>query len=368
MKKIITKAMVGALAAGFVGTGSAYGVTCGQVITGNETLTGNLFCILNDPVITIDGGSLDMNGYQIGCLPGQDGVAFINSGGKLRNGSIEGCDRAAVLAGSGKHTVVNVHAKGGSDTGFYMLGSGNKMIKNVASGFGNYGFRAATALPPLSDVFIDNVSANNGDSGFHIDGDKAKMSGNVAVGNGGRGIWIDGEGNKLMRNIAYDNVQSGVQVEGSANSVQKNVSVANGTGVVVLSGLTKVKSNVAIASVGNGYSNLEDGSLFSGNSSILNGTFGFVMLGNNVGVSKSSAILNGSFGIWMGMYTGVVAKGNRLFSNGDVGLYSAGNGAEISGNLGFDNVNADADDFSATCSTNIWDGNVFGSAADSCIQ
>jgi hypothetical protein len=343
-------------------------VSCGEVITGNETLTGNLFCILNDPVLTIDGGSLDMNGYQIGCLPGQDGVAMINSGGKLKNGSVEGCDRGVVLAGTGKHTVTNVLAKGGSDTGFFILGSGNKLIKNVAEGFADDGFRAATALPPLSDVFIDNVSANNGDAGFRIDGDKTKMTGNVAIGNGTVGILINGQGNKVSRSIAYDNGQAGLYVDGSESSVQGNVTIGNGTGVVITSAQTKVKSNTSIANNTFGFSTNADENLYSGNVAILNADLGLGLLGDQLQISKSSAILNGGYGLFAGSYTGAQVKGSRLISNGDVGLSMNGTAAVIGGNLAYDNVNDDAQDASATCAGNIWKGNVFGITSSSCIE
>lgn len=369
--KIGTKTALVALAAVLAGSPPAHAlVSCGAVITTNEVMTGNLFCIFNDPVLTIDGGSLDMNGHQIGCLSGQDGVTFINSGGSLRNGSIEGCDRGAVLAGLGKHSVTNVLAKGGNDTGFLILGSGNKLVKNVASGFTNDGFRAATALPPLSDIFVDNVSANNGGNGFLVTGDSSKMAGNLAVGNGEHGIYLIGDGNKLSRNISYNNGFLGLRIDGHENGVAENTTIANsGPGIGVFGSQTKVKANHAIDNGAEGYATLGNANAFSSNTSVLNAGKGFVLFGDDLKLSKSSAILNDESGMWTdGGNSGLQFKGNRLLSNGDIGLVVESTATLIKGNLGYGNANADADDINPMCAGNTWKGNVFGDKADACID
>lgn len=47
---------------------------------------------------------------------------------------------------------------------------------------------------------------------------------------------------------------------------------------------------------------------------------------------------------------------------------TAGHDVPIKGNLGADNVGGDADDQAVSCGSNVWSSDMFGTAADACIE
>jgi hypothetical protein len=370
MKHSVTKAMLAALAAGFANAAAAYGqITCGAVVTSNVVMTADMFCILNSPAFTIDGGSVDMNGHQVGCLPGSNGVLFINSGGKLKNGTVEGCDDGVILAGSGKHAVTNVMARGGQ-RGFVSTSTKNKLVRNSALDNSGDGFVLASVIQPMAHNLNGNVSANNGGRGFALTGDGSKLSGNLAFNNGGEGVYILGDGNKLSRSTAYDNGGIGVSVQGVENSLTQNSSIGNASwGFAPYGEAAKVKGNLALDNTGAGFGAVATGNAFNANMSAFNTQDGFVLFGDGTTISRSTAIGNAEDGILIGLaQANMVVKGNRVIANGLLGINLQSNTSAVTGNFGADNAAGDADDLSATCDTNVWKKNVFDSAADACIE
>lgn len=372
MKHSVTKAVLAALAAGFTGVTAAYGqVTCGAVVTTNEVMTGDLFCILNPAAsFTIDGGSVDMNGHRVGCLPGMNGVVMINSGGKLKNGSVEGCDDGVILAGSGKHTVTNVMVRGGGDRGFVVLSPKNKLVRNTALGNGGIGFHIASAVQPMADILAGNVAANNGDAGFHLTGEGSKLSGNLASGNGQEGFYLDGGSTKFTRNTAYDNGGIGFSMIGVGNSLSQNTAIRNNSwGFAPYGSEGKVKNNLSVDNNGLGFGSSNGANAYSGNMSALNAEEGYVVFGDGTSISKSAAIGNGSYGILVGLaQDNMVLKNNRVIANGDLGINVQSHTTLITGNFAVDNSNDDADDLDPMCATNTWKKNTFNSTADACIE
>lgn len=371
MKHSVTKTVLATLVAGIASVTTAYGqVSCGAVITTNEVMTSNLACIFNSPAFTIDGGSVDMNGHRVGCLPGQTGIALINSGGKLKNGFVEGCDDGVILAGSGKHTVTNVMVRGGGNRGFVVLSPKNKLVRNTALGNEGVGFLVASALQPMADILIGNVAANNGDAGFHLTGDGSKLSGNLATGNGEEGFYLSGSATKFTRNTAFNNENIGFSMIGVGNSLSQNSAIQNDSwGFAPYGSEGKVKNNLSVGNNGLGFGSSNGANAYSSNMSAFNVEAGYVVFGDGTSISKCAAIGNGDDGILVGLgQENMVIKNNRIIANGALGLNLQGQETLITGNFAIDNATDDADDLDPMCMTNTWKKNIFHSTADACIE
>lgn len=370
MKHSVTKAILAALAVGFTGATAAYGqVSCGAVITGKAVMTTDLACLFNSPAFTIDGGDVDMNGHRVGCLPGNDGVSFINSGGKLKNGFVEDCDRGVILAGTGKHAVTNVLVRGGQ-RGFFSISAKNKLVNNTVLDGSGDAFTAASFFQPMAHQLIGNVAANNGGFAFKLTGDGNKLSGNLSSNNGDDGFFVDGDDNKLSRNTAYNNGGTGLLVSGADNSLTLNSAIANsGWGISPDGSNSKVKGNLALDNVGSGIGSSGDGHAFSGNMSAFNTQDGYSMFGSDNVLTRSVAIGNGDDGLEAALtFARFTVKGNRLIANGAFGIAMRGSESLITGNFAVDNTTDDATDESPTCATNTWKKNIFHSTADVCIE
>jgi parallel beta-helix repeat protein len=368
MNKSVTIVIVAALAVALSGVSAASAqVSCGAVITTNEVMTSDLACLFNSPAFKIDGGSVDMNGHRVACLPGQNGIGLINSGGKLKNGFVEGCDDGVILAGSGGHSVTNILVRGGI-RGFVSSSAKNKFVRNTAMDNADQGFLAASLLQPMAHTFTDNVAANNGGDGFAITGDGNKMTGNIGYKND-EGFVVGGNGNKLAHNTAHDNDQTGFYVEGLDNSVSENTSIANGSWGFGVSGTSSVKGNLALANASNGFDH-DLPITVSGNTSAFNSGSGFVMDGGNPDtyVYRNTAIGNTEDGIQTAMDNYMTVKANRVIANGAVGLNVFTGQSAYTFNFGVDNTTYDAEDYDGCSGTNTWDKNILHSTSDPCLD
>lgn len=369
MKNIGKSALAG-LILGLAGAATAHGqVSCGAVVTGKAVLTGNLSCFTS-PAFTIDGGDVDMDGHWVACLPGSNGIVLTNSGGKLRNGFVSGCDDGVILAGSGKHAVTNVLVKDSGDRGFVVLSPKNKLVRNTALGNATDGFKIASAVQPMAQMLVGNVSADNGQSGFDIAGDGNKLTQNIASGNGAEGFLVVGDGNKLSRNTSYDNTDMGFELNGTENSLSLNNAIGNNAwGFAPYGEAAKVKGNLALDNNGVGFGSVAPGNAYSANVSLFNGDDGYLLFGAGVVLARSAAIGNGGDGFQAALaYPGFVVKGNRFVANGAMGINMQGDESTISGNTAIDNGTSDADDLNTDCDTNTWKKNVIGDATDACIE
>ncbi|HSA80692.1 MAG TPA: hypothetical protein VLE23_07695, partial [Geminicoccaceae bacterium] len=89
-----------ALALLVLAAGPALAVECGDVVTGVERLDRDLICTTpDDPALTIDGGSLNLNGFTVVCDGTSVGILLQGSGARLRGGAVTGCVLAVHVAG-----------------------------------------------------------------------------------------------------------------------------------------------------------------------------------------------------------------------------------------------------------------------------
>ncbi|MFC1664689.1 right-handed parallel beta-helix repeat-containing protein [Pseudomonadota bacterium] len=224
---------------------------CGQTITGKVILTQNVECSSN-PGVTVDGGSLDLNGFVLSCNnDSNNGVVLTGKGAKLYNGSIGArCDDGVRAQGEGKCQISNVLSTGHNDDGFDIAADGCKLTGNVAlgnddNGFdidgsktlltqnlsrdnGDHGFVSGSGLE--KNKYQSNTAAGNGDDGFYIDGGTDhKLQKNLSAENGGDGYDIFSDKNNLKQNRSFLNWSDGIYIDATNSKIQKNVSSTNNT-------------------------------------------------------------------------------------------------------------------------------------------
>ena len=243
-------------------------VSCGDTITGKAQMTASLVCDSDSPALTIDGGSLDMNGYGIsGCFA--DGIHLVGKGSSVSNGRVEGCTRGFVAANSGKHKLTNVVAVGNTGTGIRINPSAEK-------------------------TKLVNVHAiGNGADGVQIQADGVSVAGSSAVGNGDDGFAIEGEKVKFKDCVADGNGEQGFDGQLSVRGSYKGCSSSgNGFSGFAVAVTDKLKNCTATGNGGNGFFG---GDKVSGSTAVGNGQDGFVTPGRSL--SKSAAGGNRAAGV-----------------------------------------------------------------------
>ena len=180
-------------------------IDCGDTITGYTKLTGNLNCETyeGDQALTVDGGTLDLNGYsvignsKINCI-------MMTGGATLRNGTVMNCKEGILIEGD-RNKIMSVKAFNNARRGFRITGGReNQLYKCTAKENGRKGF----SIEEGDDNLLNDCSAmNNGQQGFSIeDGDGNKIYHSKAIANCRDGIEIDaGEGNRVVNNFVEDN-------------------------------------------------------------------------------------------------------------------------------------------------------------------
>ena len=230
-----------------VSTSWAAHVSCGDVITSNTTLDGNVGPCATDPAIEVQGSAmLDLNGFTVSCMTTATvGISLTGKGAKLRNGVVEGCNDGVRLLGTGGHKVERVLSTQNQFNGFR---SGDDSHKNKLDG---------------------NSATDNGDDGFEISGDGVTLTNNTSTSNSDRGFNINGtaEGLKAQGNTAARNSGDGFGIFGTEHKVFKNTSQQNGDDGYefgVSSGHT-VKLNRAYDNASHGIENRATDSTFQKN-------------------------------------------------------------------------------------------------------
>lgn len=345
-------------------------VTCGGTVTGSEKLTANLDCPANNPVVTIDGGTLDMAGYTISGNGGTC-VHMAGRGARLKNGTISGCANGIVAGGQGAHKITAVIVRNHDSVGLWVGGDGNVIKLTAAVNNGTYGFlvggdrnrieSCSVALNGSSGIQVsgdDNTltkseAISNGVNGFSVNGGKNKITGNVSVDNTGVGISVTGIGNKLTDNRAEKNSDRGFMVTGESSALTGNLAVANGNGsgdpgFQVSGGKSRLLKNVSVGNTGEG----------------------FRLYGDQLNVRQCMAAANLNEGFRLVTGTGFVLDGNRSHGNSSPGILlevGAVNGV-VRKNFGIGNATTDGRDLNANCGGTQWAQNVFGLVTPSCVQ
>ncbi|MDQ2826822.1 MAG: right-handed parallel beta-helix repeat-containing protein [Actinomycetota bacterium] len=226
-------------------------VTCGQVITANTTLTGDLTCTEGPAlIVAADNVVLDLGGFTISghgaASAGAPGILLRNvKGVTVRKGTIAHFGAGIAIAGGANNVVQNVTVQDnvGEPDGDFGDGitmsdsSGNRIQGNVVRRNGP--FSGISMVGACSDNTIqDNVVSDNNmlpgdpsvgrqDMGIRIEGpaaDNNVVTGNTVTGSGADGIVVlptcanpqgscagtpGNNGNQITKNMSHKNGTSG---------------------------------------------------------------------------------------------------------------------------------------------------------------
>lgn len=311
-----------------VGTASAAHVSCGQTITQNTVLDGDVGpCPNGGIVIGADNITLDLNGHTVfGVATGGDGLGVeLNnrSGVTVRNGRVTLFDAGVVIAGGARNTVTRILAQ--DNIGSALAGVGDGIAVFDSSG----------------NTIQQNVVRHNG-----------PFSGISLVG--------DADNNVIDSNLAQDNnidsspnvnEDMGIRVEGRGadnNTVTNNSVVGSGLDGIIVFGYTSGTQNVG---------NIVRRNVTRGN--------GF----HNKGHRRGNGIVTG------GPQT--VVENNNSQSNAASGIRVNSTNNTIRFNTATNNalsVNAatgaafDLQDTQPSCDNNVWQSNTFGTRSQPCIN
>ena len=355
----------GVITLSLVASAAAAQVNCGDVITGKAIMTSNIVCGANDPAVTIDGGSLDMNGKSISGCSG-DGILLQGVKSSVANGRVSGCGKAFVVGGTGKHKLSNVIAINNSDTGFEVSIGSDK------------------------NKFVNTIARDNGNMGYDCNGAGNSFTSCGAVGHPSDGFATTGEKTKYKNCVSYDNSNAGFRVDEIGSSFQSCQAINNGGFGFVVTSAGKFKNCHATSNGINGF-DLADGSKISGSVATGNGKTGIRSDGGSI--SKCSMVGNATHGLDISAGT-VKAKKLMISGSGTDGIHIAtGPDHLISGcsitdsgsneidnnfagairltvskNVVLESGGKDLRDAAAVCGSNDCSKNTFDTRSQNCIE
>lgn len=199
---------------------------CGQTISANLTLNGDLVCTTGDG-LTVNSSAavvLNLNGHTISG-PGQVsavGVYLVTKSATVENGTILGFNEAVQVLGI-TDTVTNVRMTLNA-YGLVDFGTTSKVTNNVAWGNNYIGIYAGST----GGTYSGNHALNNGTQGINVVGSKDVLTSNIANGNTIYGIYDGGYGTTLTKNVANFNGNDGIYVDdltptdGAGNTAKGN--------------------------------------------------------------------------------------------------------------------------------------------------
>ena len=193
---------------------------------------------------------------------------------------------------------------------------------------------------------------------------------NVLTRGNTRGFQVRSDGNHLLNDSSRDAGGLGFELDGSANAVKASAAVGNDTGFLVATGTKNtLTGNTASQSVNNGFDVLGGTQHdLSMNTAISSGLAGFSIGGSQSKLFNNTAASNATEGLLVGA-TGNIVKGNRAYANASEGIHITGSGGTITKNVALGNGTVDLEDNNATCDSNTWTHDIFGSASPAaCIH
>jgi parallel beta-helix repeat protein len=235
-------------------------VTCGQEITANTTLDGDLVCTSGPAlIVTADNVTLDLGGHTISghgaASAGAPGILLRNvKGVTVQKGTVQGFGAGVAIEGGANNTVQNVTAQNniGPSDGDYGDGitisnsSGNTIQGNTAKGNGPYSgisvVGASTNNTIAKNVVTDNnmlpgdASVGREDMGIRIEGPGAnnnKITGNTVTGSGADGIVVLPTCADPQKGCAGTPGNDGTEI--SSNMSHRNGTSGNGSGIRLFS-------------------------------------------------------------------------------------------------------------------------------------
>jgi hypothetical protein len=321
--------------------------------------------------VLVEGNFIGTNGAGSGAIPNEDGVYLENAPGNVVGGTIPGS--ANVISGNGD---AGVYITGTGATGNRVEGNwigtdatGSASVPNVE---GVYITGASGNIVGGTDPAARNVISGNNVAGVELEGDGT--TGNVVEGNfigtdvTGTSAVPNDTGVELHRgsdntiggivagagNLISGNHRSGIHIVSDGNWVQGNrigtdvtgtAALGNGRAGVelrsgannVIGGTTAAAGNLIAANAGSGIDLCSNGNLVQGNfigtdatglAALGNGGDGIRLragssdntIGGTTPAAGNTIAFNGNDGVLVDGGTGNAIRGNRMFSDSNLGI------------------------------------------------
>jgi parallel beta-helix repeat protein len=193
---------------------------CGEKIYTNVTLEANLDCSdFGSTAVTVFGPArLDLNGFEVICSPGTDGIVLKEEGATILNGTISGDLRFE------------------NTTGIRLRDKGNHRVMNMrVLNCSSRGIRVNSDYNELTNNYIGNCN-----KGIRVDGNYNQIVGNTMVNNAAENCDVRGSKNIILNNIAKDGPEEcfligdlegkPTEQEANDNLFQNNIAINCGAG------------------------------------------------------------------------------------------------------------------------------------------
>jgi parallel beta-helix repeat protein len=301
------------------GQASASHVTCGDTITADTTLDGDLRdCPSNGILIGANDITLDLNGHTIDgndepfepCPEGPCDIGVLN----------EGHDAVTIEGGSVRDFGLGVVVGRAKGSRLRDLAAVDNAFEGILI------FRSEWTRVHGSSASRNGVG-NSRPGIALIESDNNRITGNTLSGNGDLALFMEASDHNLIRhNKARGNPEDGMIIDGNRNEIVRNRLVRNGGGILIttVSGGGKAVGNVIRRNV---VRNARAGgiavdccvpkrTLISRNYVVGSGRDGINVLNPSTTITNNRAVRNGRLGIWA--VEGVIdGGGNRASRNGD---------------------------------------------------
>jgi len=242
---VVLIGILGMLAVGPLSPAEA--VQCGDGVTSDVTLTGDLDCsgYEKSPVLKVTAPvTLNLNGFKV-IGNGQIGILIDTEGAKVLDGTVTNCSSAvAIESGHNDNEIWNVTAVKNTERAFRIRSNNNFITECVSMSNGDHGFDIRGQNNWVSRC----KSTRNGilpkqAQGFHFEGSGHRAVENYAAGNTGGGFQINegASGLTLINNSSLNNKGQGFLLKTTAldNVMYGNFASKNALdGILVEDGAT----------------------------------------------------------------------------------------------------------------------------------
>jgi hypothetical protein len=218
---LVTVVAAAITAAGAAAHTARANVACGDVISGDTVLTGNLTCS-GDGLTVTGGATLDLNGHTVRGTAAGRGVSVLGTGTSVRNGAVLGFDVGVYVNGSSAHVEdlsIRFNPTGGILTDGFNGKTGVVIQRNVirSNGYGirfiiQGGFGVQVLNNVVDDSRGDGIIAVNQD-------DRGLYQGNLVARNGGYGMRAEDSTVHIVQNTFVSNRLDGLRAEENFSEV-----------------------------------------------------------------------------------------------------------------------------------------------------
>jgi hypothetical protein len=178
--------------------------TCGQVVTTNAFLTGDLACGSRGIIAGASGITIDLKGFMVFGSPAEGSYGLLSPGFDkvtFKNGVVRNFDIGVFASGADDFAVTDVVATG-NNTGITIFGDSGTVKTSTAAAALNLG-RGIYIIGDDAKVQSSTVSANF--DGLRIVGANARVQSSTVSGNASVGIAVTGDAAVLKSNRAEGN-------------------------------------------------------------------------------------------------------------------------------------------------------------------